>query len=103
MKSGAIGTSRRWAAVALTGAWLSGCATAPRLYSVGELSGVDRSCSLEEGDLIQEEDAPELLFLYRVGPTPAQIACTAHWAKKHHLHLAMIDAVNWNDTNAPAH
>ena len=77
-------------------ATLSACATI-RLHDRVELAGVGRACGLAEGELIQEPEEPKILFLYAISPSRAQIACVARWSRKHHLHLAYIQAVNWQD------
>ena len=73
---------------------LSACAT-PRMHSKQELSAVEGQCGLSAGELVQEDELKKVLFLYRVGPTPAERRCVAAWARKHHLHVAYIDAINW--------
>ena len=75
---------------------LSGCVTA-RMHPRVELAAVGRACGLAEGELVQEEEEPRILFLYAVGPSRPQLACVARWSRKHHLHLAYIQAVNWQD------
>jgi len=75
---------------------LSGCVTA-RMHSEAELSTAGRACGLSEGELVQEHELKKVLFLYRVGPTRAQRSCVHQWAQKNHLHLAIIEAVNWTD------
>jgi hypothetical protein len=75
---------------------LSACAT-PRMHSKQELSAVEMKCGLAVGELIQEDELKKVLILYRVGPTPAERSCVAAWARKHHLHVAYIDSVNWTD------
>ncbi|MDB5720889.1 MAG: hypothetical protein JWP15_1507 [Alphaproteobacteria bacterium] len=77
-------------------AWLSACVAA-RLQPPETLSSLGRSCGLAEGELVQEAEEPRILFLYAVGPSRPQIACVARWSRKHHLHLAYIKAVNWQD------
>ena len=67
------------------------------MHSKQELSAVEIKCGLAVGELIQEDELKKVLFLYRVGPTPAERACVAAWARKHHLHVAYIEAVNWTD------
>ena len=81
-------------------ALLSACVTV-RLHGREELSAIGRSCGLAEGELIQEAEEPRVLILYAIAPPKPQIACVARWARKHHLHLAYIQAVNWQDSNAP--
>jgi hypothetical protein len=75
---------------------LSACAT-PRMHSKQELSTVELKCGLSVGELVQEDELKKVLFLYRVGPTPAERACVHKWARKNHLHLVYIDAINWTD------
>jgi len=75
---------------------LSACAT-PRMHSKQELSAVEVACNLSVGELVQEDELKKVLFLYRVGPTPAERACVHGWAQKNHLHLVYIDAINWTD------
>ncbi len=72
---------------------LSACAT-PRMHSKQELSAVEVACNLSAGELVQEDELKKVLFLYRVGPTPAERSCVAAWARKNHLHLAYIDSIN---------
>ena len=81
-------------------ALLSACVTV-RLHAREELSAVGRNCGLAEGELVQEAEEPKILILYAIAPPKPQIACVARWARKHHLHLAYIQAVNWQDSNAP--
>ena len=75
---------------------LSACAT-PRLHSKQELSAVEVRCGLAVGELIQEDELKKVLFLYRVGPTPAERRCVHTFARKNYLHLVTIDAVNWTN------
>ena len=73
---------------------LSGCVTA-RMHSEAELSAAGRACGLAEGELVQETELKKVLFLYRVAPTRAVRSCVFRWADKSHLHLAVIEAVNY--------
>jgi hypothetical protein len=75
---------------------LSGCVTA-RMHSEAELSAAGRACGLSEGELVQETELKKVLFLYRVAPSRAQRSCVHQWAHANHLHLAIIEAVNWTD------
>jgi ABC-type uncharacterized transport system auxiliary subunit len=77
-------------------AMLSGCATV-RLHGADELSSVERSCGLAQGEVIQEAEEPKVLILYAIAPSRTQIACVARWSRKNHLHLAYIQAVDWQD------
>lgn len=80
----------------LTPSLLGSCATT-RLYSAEELSAVGRACGVAEGEVVQEADEPRILFLYTVGPSKAQLSCVAQWSRKHNLHLAFIEGVNWTN------
>jgi hypothetical protein len=73
---------------------LSACAT-PRMHSKVELSTVEQSCGLSTGELIQDEELKKVVILFRVAPSPAERSCVTKWARRNHLHLAVIDAVNW--------
>ena len=73
---------------------LSGCVTA-RMHSAAELSAAGRECGLAEGELVQEIERKKVLFLYRVAPSRTQRRCVHQWARKNHLHLAVIEAVNY--------
>jgi hypothetical protein len=75
---------------------VSACVTA-RLHAPEELSAVGRACGTAEGEVVQEAEDPRILFLYSIGPSRAQIACVARWSRKHHLHLAYIQAVTWQN------
>jgi len=75
---------------------LSACVT-PRMHSKLELSAVEQSCGLSMGELVQDEELKKVVVLFRVAPTPAERSCVYKWARKNHLHLAVIDSVNWTD------
>jgi hypothetical protein len=72
---------------------LSACVTA-RMHTDAELSAVGRMCGAAEGELSQDAQEPRILFLYTVAPPRAEIHCLAQWARRHHLHLAYVEAVN---------
>jgi hypothetical protein len=74
----------------------SACVTA-RLHGPEELSALERSCDLAQGEIVQEAEEPKVLILYAIAPSRPKIACVARWARKNHLHLAYIQAVNWQD------
>ena len=73
---------------------LPACATAPQLHSVAQLNDAASSCGLAMGELVQEEDARKLLFLFRVAPSRAQRHCVYEWARKRHLRPVIIEAVS---------
>ena len=74
-------------------ATLTACATA-QMYSEAQLNQVALACGLSVGEVVQEEEAKRLLFLYRVAPEPRQRHCVYQWAHKNHLNLVVINAVN---------
>ena len=84
----------RFAALIFAALALTGCVTA-RMHSAAELSAAGRACGLAEGELVQEAELKKVLFLYRVAPSRAQRTCVHQWARTNHLHLAVIEAVNF--------
>jgi hypothetical protein len=84
----------RQAATALSLALpLSACATA-QLHTEAQLNDIARSCGLSYGEIVQEAEERRLLFLYRVAPKPEQRHCVYQWARKNHMHLVVINAIN---------
>lgn len=79
---------------------LAACATA-QIHSETELNQVALACGLSLGDVVQEQEAKQLLFLYRVAPAAAQRHCVYEWAHKNHLNLVVINAVNDPSANEP--
>ncbi len=73
---------------------LSACATA-QMHSQAELNSASLSCGLTYGELIQDEEAKKLLILFREQPSVTQRTCVYQWAKKRHLKLVVIDAINF--------
>lgn len=79
-------------AAALLG--LSACAT-PRMHSQQELNDAGQACGLAYGELIQDDEAKKLLILFRQAPAPAERHCVYQWARKRHLKLVVIDAIEF--------
>ena len=73
---------------------LSACAT-PRMHSVDELNTASLGCGLTYGELIQDAEAKKLLILFRVAPSADRRTCVYQWARKRHLKLVVIDAINF--------
>ena len=73
---------------------LSACATA-RMHSQDELNSASLACGLTYGELIQDEEEKKLLIMFRAAPKPAQRGCVYQWAKKRHLKLVVIDAIQF--------
>ena len=71
----------------------SACATA-QLHTEAQLNDIARSCGLSYGEIVQEAEETRLLFLYRVAPKPEQRHCVYQWARKNHMHLVVINAIN---------
>ena len=72
---------------------LSACATAPQLHSEAQLNDVARACGLALGELVQEEDAQKLLFVFRIAPSAEQRTCVYQWARKNRMRPVVIEAV----------
>ena len=87
-----VSACRRLAALASAFA-LAGCATA-RLHTEAQLNEVALNCGLSYGEVVQEAEEKRLLFLYRVSPKPEQRRCIYQWARRNHLNLVVINAVN---------
>ena len=79
---------------------LTACATA-RMHTEPQLNEVAMSCGLDVGDVVQDAEEKRLLFLFRVAPKPQQRRCIYQWARKNHLTLVVINAVNQPETPAP--
>jgi hypothetical protein len=75
-------------------ATLSACAT-PRMHTQAELNSAGQACGLTYGELIQDEEAKKLLILFRQAPAPEQRRCVYDWARKNHLRLVVIDAIQF--------
>jgi hypothetical protein len=86
----------RHATIAPVGAiiLLSACAT-PRMHSQAELNSAGLACGLSYGELIQDEEEKKLLIMFRAAPTPERRNCVYKWARKNHLKLVVIDAIQF--------
>ena len=73
---------------------LSACAT-PRMHTQAELNSAGQACGLTYGELIQDEEAKKLLILFRQAPAPEQRHCVYQWARRNHLKLVVIDAIQF--------
>jgi hypothetical protein len=79
---------------------LTACATA-QLHTETQLNEVATGCGLSYGEVVQEAEEKRLLFLYRVAPAAAQRHCVYQWAKRNHLTLVIINAVNDPQASGP--
>ena len=84
--------SGRWT-ILLCLVGLSGCVTA-RLHTEAELNTVGARCGLALGELFQDESEKRLLFLFKVQPSPQERSCAYQFARRNHLRLVLIDAIN---------
>ena len=73
---------------------LSACATTARLHSEAELNDVGKQCGLALGELFQDESEKKLLFLFKVQPSRTERSCVYQFARRNHLRLVTIDAIN---------
>jgi hypothetical protein len=72
---------------------LTACATA-QMHTEAQLNEIATGCGLSYGEVVQEAEEKRLLFLYRIKPAAAQRHCVYLWAKRNHLTLVIINAVN---------
>ena len=79
---------------------LSACVNT-RVFTESELAEVGRGCGLAPGEVMQEPDFPRYLFLYAIAPSTEQFGCVRRWARRHNMHLAYIEGVDF-ETNAEA-
>ena len=64
------------------------------MHTEAQLNEVALTCGLSVGDVVQETEEKRLLFLYRVAPKPQQRHCVYQWARRNHLTLVTINAIN---------
>ena len=74
-----------------------------RVFSETELGRVAQACGVAQGEVIQEPDYPQYLFLYAVQPSREQLGCVRRWSRRRNMHLAFIEAIDWvEDPDAQA-
>jgi hypothetical protein len=71
------------------------------MHSEAQLNDVALSCGLSYGEVVQDEQEKRLLFLFRVAPRPQQRHCLYQWARRNHLTLVTINAINEAPSEAP--
>jgi hypothetical protein len=64
------------------------------MHSEAQLNDVALACGLSYGEVVQEAEEKRLLFLYKIAPKAAQRHCVYQWARRNHLTLVIINAVN---------
>ena len=74
---------------------LTACATTqgPVFNTPAQLNNAATSCGLALGELVQEEDAQELLFVIREAPTPQERLCIYNFADANNLQVVLIDDI----------
>ena len=72
---------------------LTACAVQPRLHSARELASLADRCDVRETELAQHRTRPEIFYFLRPTATEPQLICVARWAKKNHLRLVYVEAV----------
>jgi hypothetical protein len=76
---------------------VSACATA-RFHSSEEIASVGRQCGVALGEVFQDESEKKLLFFMRPGATREQRLCVGRWARKNHLKLVYVQAINFPES-----
>jgi hypothetical protein len=90
----------RWSLYTAGALTLTACATA-QMHTEAQLNEIATGCGLSYGEVVQEAEEKRLLFLYRIKPAAAQRHCVYLWAKRNHLTLVIINAVNDPQTAEP--
>ena len=65
------------------------------MHTQAELNTAGQACGLTYGELIQDEEAKKLLILFRQAPAAEQRRCVYQWARRNHLKLVVIDAIQF--------
>ena len=72
---------------------LAACATTARVHSLSELSRVANRCDVAAHTLAQHLERPEIFYFLNPVASEAQLLCVGRWAKKNHLRLVYVEAV----------
>ncbi len=88
--------ARHLVATSLAAVWLTACVNT-RVFTETELGEVGRRCGLAAGEVIQEPDEPRFLFLYAIAPSREEYRCVRRWARRHNMHLAVIEGVEFTE------
>jgi hypothetical protein len=65
------------------------------MHSQAELNSAGLACGLTYGELIQDEEEKRLLIMFRAQPTPEKRRCVYQWARRNHLKLVVVDAIQF--------
>ena len=74
---------------------LSACATTARMHSEAELNVAARQCGYALGELAQDEEEKQLLFVMETNPSAARQVCVKRWAQRNGLKPVFIDGLEW--------
>ena len=74
-------------------ALLSACAAHPRVQSASELASVADRCDVAVHELAQHRERPEIFYFLNPAASEPQLICVVRWAKKNHLRLVYVEAV----------
>ena len=74
-------------------ALLSACAAHPRVHSASELGAVAERCDVAAHELAQHRERPEIFYFLNPAASEPQLICVVRWAKKNHLRLVYVEAV----------
>ena len=72
---------------------LSACVSPPRLHSASELASLADRCDVWPSELAQHLERPEIFYFLRPAASDAQLNCVGRWAKKNHLRMVFVEAV----------
>ena len=79
--------------LALATALLSACVAHPRVHSASELASVADRCDVAAHELAQHRERPEIFYFLNPAASEPQLLCVVRWAKKNHLKLVYVEAV----------
>ncbi|NNC48035.1 MAG: hypothetical protein HKO13_06350 [Sphingomonas sp.] len=65
----------------------------PVFNTPAQLNSAATNCGLALGELVQEEDAQELLFVIREAPSPQERLCIYKFADRNNLKVVLIDDI----------
>lgn len=77
----------------LAAALLSACAVQPRVHSASELASVADRCDVAAHELAQHRERPQIFYFLKPTASEPQMLCVVRWAKKNHLKLVYVEAV----------
>ena len=73
---------------------LAGCVNT-RVYSEQELALVATRCGVAQGEVMQDEEYPRILFLMAAEPSRQQFRCVRSWSRRRGMHLSRIQGIEF--------